>query len=79
MAGFETNAELIRTLLLRLERISADSYWAHRASGIRGSLIKALEKIDTNQVFNKTQLNHLIELGFVILEHSAKEKRINRI
>jgi len=31
--------QLIRLLLSRLERVSVDSYWAHRASGVRGALL----------------------------------------
>jgi hypothetical protein len=38
--------KLIRLLLPRLERISVDSYWAHRASGVRGALVKLLEQME---------------------------------
>jgi len=38
---------LAHQLLVRLERLSADSYWAHRASGLRGSLLKCVEQIET--------------------------------
>ena len=65
-------------LLARLERISVDSYWAHRASGIRGVLIKIMEKIDADQSFDTSELDQLLKLGFSILELSAKEKRLNR-
>ena len=34
---------------MRLERVSVDSYWAHRASGVRGGLLKALEKVEAGQ------------------------------
>ena len=33
----------VRLLPTRLERISADSYWAHRVSGVRGSLLRITE------------------------------------
>jgi hypothetical protein len=46
MDKFETDGKLIQMLLARLERISVDSYWAHRASGVRGSLIKVVEQMD---------------------------------
>ena len=41
-----TDSAKIKTaklLVSRLERISADSVWAHQVSGIRGSLLKILE------------------------------------
>ena len=41
--------QLIKLLLMRLERVSVDSYWAHRASGVRGGLLRALEKIEAGQ------------------------------
>ncbi len=41
--------QLVSLLLIRLERVSVDSYWAHRASGVRGGLLKALEKFETGQ------------------------------
>ena len=66
--------ELIRLLLARLERISVDSYWAHRASGIRGSLLRALEKLETGRPFQKSKLDKLISNGFDILEQAALEK-----
>ena len=66
--------ELIRLLLARLERISADSYLAHRASGIRGSLLRALEKLETGRPLHKSRLETLITEGFDILEKAAIEK-----
>ena len=38
----KSNAKLIRLLLSRLGRISVDSSWAHRASGVRGALVRLL-------------------------------------
>jgi hypothetical protein len=35
-------------LIARLERLSADSHWAHRASGLRGSLWRCLEKLEND-------------------------------
>ena len=65
-----SNPELIaKTLLDRLERISADSPWAHQASGVRASLAKALSQGDTDL----EQLSLLLELGFLILESAAGE------
>ena len=66
--------ELIRLLLARLERISVDSYWAHRASGIRGSLLRALEKLEAGRPFQRSGLDALLAQGFDILEKAALEK-----
>jgi hypothetical protein len=64
--------KLILLLLTRLERISVDSYWAHRASGVRGALLRALEKIENGSQDSKPDL--LISKGFEILKEAAKEK-----
>lgn len=66
--------ELIRLLLARLERISADSYWAHRASGVRGSLLRALEKLEAGRPVQTSRLDALMAKGFDILEKAAIEK-----
>jgi hypothetical protein len=70
----EDRINLIRLLLARLERISADSFWAHRASGIRGALIRALEQLETNQNIDTGYSLGLIQQGFEILERTAREK-----
>ena len=56
-------------LLERLERISADSPWAHQASGIRASIAKTL---GDNHPDLKS-LNKMVEMGFEILEKAAAE------
>jgi len=70
----EDPLKIIRLLLARLERISVDSYWAHRASGIRGSLLRALERLEGNRPIRKSKLDALISKGFDILEQAAMEK-----
>ncbi len=42
--------KLARLLVARLERLSADSIWAHRASGARGELLRWLEYCDAGLV-----------------------------
>ena len=56
-------------LLQRLERISADSPWAHQASGIRASLAKnlACEGVASEEIEN------LLILGYQTLEKAAAE------
>ena len=64
--------KLTHLLLERLERISVDSYWAHRASGVRGALIRSLEAQENADI---QSLESLSKLGFQILERAAREKR----
>jgi hypothetical protein len=56
-------------LLSRLERISADSPWAHQASGIRASLAKSLSRKDST----RSEIEELLQQGFQILERAAGE------
>jgi hypothetical protein len=64
--------KLILLLLTRLERISVDSYWAHRASGVRGALLRELEMIENG--FQDSKPDVLIAEGFEILKEAAREK-----
>ena len=66
--------QLVSLLLMRLERVSVDSYWAHRASGVRGGLLRALEKIEAGQSVDESELKRLIDQGFQILERAAQER-----
>lgn len=70
----EKTISLIRLLIARLERISADSVWAHRASGVKGSLLKALEKFEEGETEQAHEVMQIINMGFFILEKVAKEK-----
>jgi hypothetical protein len=65
---------LIRTLLERLERIPADSHWAHRASGVRGGLIQTQAALDRGEPVNQEGLEFLLAYGFKLLERAAREK-----
>jgi hypothetical protein len=65
---------LLRIVIARLERISADSFWAHRASGVRGSLFKALEKFEEGETEQVSEAMRMMDIGFFILEQAAKEK-----
>lgn len=72
----DKNLELIKRLIDRLEHLSADSTYAHRASGLRGSLLRYVERIEAGNWLKKddqAQLNQLVEYGFEILILSAKE------
>ncbi len=68
--------ELAKLLSARLERLSADSTWARRASGLRGSLLKAIEEVENSQddpVQARLHLERLMRRGFEILENAARE------
>lgn len=67
-------AELLRLLLSRLERVPADSRWAHRASGIRGALLEALEQFEADRPVPRYKVKQLMDGGFSILERAAQEK-----
>ncbi len=69
----EEAVRLIELLLSRLEHISADSVWAHRASGIRGSLLRALERFENGETIPGPGLDALLAAGFSILENVSKE------
>ncbi len=66
---------LIRLLLARLERVSVDSYWAHRASGIRGGLLRTLEDLEKGTPVGQANIDELISSAFNILTRAAREKR----
>lgn len=66
--------KLIALLVARLERISVDSYWAHRASGVRRALIRSLEEIEMDGHLSAEETENLLETSFYILERAAREK-----
>jgi hypothetical protein len=69
------------TLISRLERLSADSHYAHRASGLRGSLLRFLDQVElSNQTGSPLpipaqRVEEMLALGFEILEKAAREIR----
>ena len=66
--------QLAEVLLIRLEKISADSAWAHQASGVRASIAKILAREEIRSGSSTLQvLEDLIRLGFEILESVAGE------
>jgi hypothetical protein len=68
--------ELVRRLVERLEHLSVDSTYAHRASGLRGSLLRYIERLEGGEQLNSEDQSRLDELtgyGFEIIELAAKE------
>lgn len=71
-----TQASLLAS---RLEKLSADSIWARRSSGVRGNLLRELElatertdlKLSAAQ---RSRLRSLMALGFDYLNKGAREK-----
>jgi hypothetical protein len=72
--------EQARGLIYGLERISADSVWAHRSSGYRGSLLRLVDSLE-GQTASETQdrdldrLEGLLEAGYQVLIRAAREIR----
>lgn len=62
-----------KILVERLARLSADSIWARRASGLRASLDKAIHQIEVGESVDQEHFEHLITLGFQMLEKAAEE------
>ena len=68
-----------RMIAQRLERLSADSSWAHVASGHRGSLLKMIDwlerQADMEQVPRSEVdlLDLLLDKGFDLLARAARE------
>ena len=73
MEQSEKDRQHIRQLLARLERISADSIWAHRASGMRGSLLRLLDEINTGGTNYQTRLAEATSACYTILTRAARE------
>jgi len=62
---------LIDLLLARLERISADSPLAHKASGVRGSLIRSLESQNNGVAIDPAELDLSMDAALAILRKAA--------
>jgi hypothetical protein len=68
----QPDLKLIRILTDRLERISADSIWAHRASGVRGALLRILDQAYETYPPDPSVIADTISTAFKILERAAK-------
>ena len=64
---------LLERLVNRLERLSADSTYAHQASGLRGTLLRYIECIEAGDDVSHTEMDQRIEYGFEILRLAAEE------
>jgi hypothetical protein len=75
--GHEWLIQQAQVLLDRLERLSADSVWAHKASGLRGSIIRSMDDLDKGEK-DHSRFNLLLQQGFHILSEAAREIPDNR-
>ena len=88
MQNDNTIIDSVKLLIARLEHLSADSRYAHRASGLRGSLWRCLEELEANgsqcncspSISDKSQLHcdlpnleRLMAQGYEYLEAAARE------
>jgi predicted component of type VI protein secretion system len=72
----EQDLKLIKRLTDRLEHLSADSTYSHRASGLRGSLLRYIERLENDErisIDEQARLDELVGYGFEILVLAAKE------
>jgi hypothetical protein len=60
-------------LVERLARLSADSAWAHKASGIRASLDKYVGLMKAGSNYDPQLLTQLVQNGYDILEQAARQ------
>jgi hypothetical protein len=65
--------QILQFLLARLERISADSVVAHRASGVRGAMLRALDDYERGHSPSDVQLKRLADAGYILLKKAARE------
>lgn len=61
----------IQLLLARLERIPVDSPLAHRASGVRGSLMRAVETQQAGQSVDPGLVSRSLSAALTILQQAA--------
>lgn len=67
-------AERAQRLVGRLERLSADSSYAHQASGLRGAILRGLAARDSDEVFAESDwVLSLVERGEQILVQAARQ------
>jgi hypothetical protein len=62
---------LVELVLARLERISADSPLAHRASGVRGALLRVLDEHRHGTSIETPELEMHVSAALRILEQAA--------
>ncbi len=69
----ESLSQLAQRLIFRLERLSVDSHWAVHASGVRRSLLRALEDLAAGDPTAPARLEAIMPQGFKLVEQAARE------
>ena len=69
-----------REVVQRLERISADSCWAHQSSGVRGTLWRSIDRLERSlrgkarfDDSDLAEMNEHIDLAYDMLIKAARE------
>jgi hypothetical protein len=65
--------QLLRLLISRLEHLSVDSHWARRANGLRGNIVKILEEVDSGNEVSAERLELMTDAAFDILRRAAQD------
>jgi hypothetical protein len=73
--------EQARMLIARLERVSVDSIWARRSSGVRGALLKWVERLENCREYvdhslspqEQQELELSVKSGFEYLARAARD------
>jgi hypothetical protein len=73
VTDYQQQIDLLRLLASRLERLSVDSHWARRASGLRGNIIKIIEQVDPGESIPTRRLDLLTDTAFEILRRAAED------
>ena len=78
MEDIQSDTQLIHMLITRLERVSADSYWAYRASGVDGALLGMLGEIKNGQPVPRPNMKRLPYPGLqaVLKENSVSYSQL---
>jgi len=71
-------SSLIQLLLSRLERISVDSPLAHRASGVRGALLRSIDEHSAGSAVDPQEIDRTVDTALAILRQAAEELRSSR-
>jgi hypothetical protein len=70
--------DLAKRLSARLARLSVDSSWSRRASGVRGALIRGIDALEAGGADAPgaaADLENVVRHGFTLLEKAAREIR----
>jgi hypothetical protein len=73
---FAAHIDLVRMIIQRLERLSADSAWARIASGYRRSMLKLLDRLESDvdlTIEDQEQMAFTIDKGLELLTNAARE------